>query len=74
MTGTQIRAARELLGWPLATVADRSGVAVGVLRLAEAAGDRTILSDIQGSNVRTAFFWAGVKFEDGVKLRKHSDL
>ena len=74
ITGPQIRAARELLGWPLATVASRSGVDVDLLRLAEAAGERSVLSEIQAANVRSAFFWAGVEFKgDLPELRKPAE-
>ena len=73
MTGAQLRKARTLLGWPIATIAMRSGLSVDLLRSVEAIEDREILTGAQSAGLHHVFYRAGVEMVDGdVRLRdKH---
>ena len=70
MTKTQCRAARAILGWSQAKLAERAGVGLSTVREFEAG--RRDPYDANMSAMRGALSGAGVEFldGDGVKLRK----
>jgi len=78
MTGNQIRAARSLLGWTQAQVAEVTGLSVPTIKRAEGSGS---ISASQGAidAIRAALETAGVEFiaenggGAGVRLRRRRD-
>ena len=75
MTGNQLRAARALIGWTQAQVADRANLSVPTVKRAEGAGALNA-SDRALTAIRAALEEAGVEFiaenggGAGVRLRK----
>jgi transcriptional regulator with XRE-family HTH domain len=72
LTGAQLKAARELLGWPQHRVAAELGVSQSAIARFELGKGR--LSALQTSVLKRAFEAAGVEFtnggEPGVKLSR----
>lgn len=74
MTGNQLRAARSLLGWSQAQVADATGLSVPTIKRAEGNGSISASSDAIAA-IRSALEAAGVEFipenggGPGVRLR-----
>jgi transcriptional regulator with XRE-family HTH domain len=74
MTGNQIRAARALLGWSQAQVAQHSGLSVPTVKRAEGAGAIAAAAEAVAA-IRAALVAAGVEFIPengggaGVRLR-----
>jgi hypothetical protein len=75
LTSAQIRAARALLRWSAADLADASSVAANTIRRAEVAEGQTTLTTPNDLAIRRALEAAGVEFIDangggqGVRLR-----
>nr|WP_206735505.1 helix-turn-helix domain-containing protein [Roseovarius sp. A46] len=75
MTGNQLRAARSLLGWSQAQVANASGLSVPTVKRAEGAGTLSA-SDSAKAAIRAALEGAGIEFiaenggGAGVRLKK----
>jgi transcriptional regulator with XRE-family HTH domain len=59
--GAQIRAARALLRWTIADLADQSGVSLATIHRAEMAKGKTAMTFANASAVRNAFEAAGVE-------------
>jgi hypothetical protein len=76
LTPAQIRAARALLRWSAAELAEAAALGANTVRRAEAADDETSLTAANELAVRRALEAAGVEFIDengsgaGVRLRK----
>ena len=76
LTSEQIRAARALLRWSAADLADASAVAANTIRRAEVAEVATTLTTANDLAIRRALEQVGVEFIDengggpGVRLRK----
>ena len=76
LTGSQIRAARALLGWTAQDLAHRSAVSLRTIRRAELAERRTSMTAANDLMLRRALEAAGVEFIDengggaGVRHRK----
>jgi hypothetical protein len=73
ITGAQIKAARELLGWAPWKLARFSRVPSAVIRRAESVDGEATITVYQEALIRNALLDAGVEFikgdEPGVKLR-----
>jgi len=73
ITGAQIKAARELLGWAPWKLARFSRVPSAVIRRAESVDGEPTITVYQEALIRNALLDAGVEFtkadEPGVKLR-----
>ena len=75
LTSAQIRAARALLQWSAADLANESSVGVNTIRRAEIAGDQIALTAANSAMLRGVLEAAGVEFIDengggpGVRLR-----
>jgi hypothetical protein len=65
LTGRQIRAARELLGWDRVWFARKAGIRVQTLLQAESFEDEADLSRTQERKIRDAVTSAGVEFVSG---------
>ena len=79
LSGVQIRAARALLGWDQARLAERAGVSTITVKRLEAAGEDIHAHFATIVKVKTAFEDAGVLFlgEEsglgyGVRLRRNT--
>ena len=79
LSGVQIRAARALLGWDQARLAERAGVSTITVKRLEAAGEDIHAHFATVLKVKTAFEDAGVMFlgEEsglgyGVRLRRNT--
>ena len=78
VTTRQIKAARALLGWSQATLAQRSGVSEPTIARLESEDGRLGGREGTGDKIRTAIEAAGVEFIEenggglGVRLRKRS--
>jgi transcriptional regulator with XRE-family HTH domain len=59
--GAQIRAARALLRWTIADLADRSGVSLATIHRAEITNGKAAMTFANASAVRNAFEAAGVE-------------
>jgi hypothetical protein len=76
LTAAQIRAARALLRWSAADLAEASAVGANTIRRAETTEGATALTNANDSALRRTFEDAGVNFIDengggaGVRLRK----
>lgn len=77
MTGNQLRAARALIGWTQAQVADKANLSVPTVKRAEGAGALNA-SDRALTAIRAALEEAGIEFiaenggGAGVRLRKET--
>lgn len=75
MTGNQLRAARSLVGWSQAQVAEKAGLSIPTVKRAEGQGAIAASSDAFAA-IRAALEAAGVEFiaenggGAGVRLRK----
>lgn len=75
MTGNQLRAARSLIGWSQAQVAEKAGLSVPTVKRAEGQGAVSASAEAVAS-IRVALESAGVEFIPengggaGVRLRK----
>jgi ribosome-binding protein aMBF1 (putative translation factor) len=74
-TGRQIRAARSLLGWSIATLAQAAGVAARTITRAEAAEDLPDMRTSTLRRIRQALEGEGIEFTQnangtGVRLRR----
>ena len=75
MTGNHLRAARSLLGWSQAQVAEASGLSVPTVKRAEGSG-AIAASPAAVAAIRSALEAAGVEFLDengggaGVRLKR----
>jgi transcriptional regulator with XRE-family HTH domain len=76
LTSAQIRAARALIRWSAADLAERSGVGVTTIRRAELTDSETALTRVNDRVIRRTLEEAGVEFIDesegagpGVRLR-----
>ena len=69
LTGRQIRAARALLRWNSAELADKAGVAPNTVVRAEAVDGVPPLYADSLDKIQTAFEAAGVEFLDGDGVR-----
>ena len=73
ITGAQIRAARELLGWPPSRLAQRAKVHSAIVRRAESVTGRAPVTVYQAALIRDALERFGIEFTDGdepgVKLK-----
>jgi DNA-binding XRE family transcriptional regulator len=80
VTTRQIKAARALLGWSQATLAQRSGVSEPTIARLESEDGQLGGREGTGDKIRTAIEAAGVDFVEenggglGVRLRKRSRL
>jgi ribosome-binding protein aMBF1 (putative translation factor) len=76
LSAAQIRAARALLKWSAADLADQSTLGVNTIRRAEVAEEETSLTAANEMAIRRALELAGVEFIDengggpGVRFRK----
>jgi transcriptional regulator with XRE-family HTH domain len=74
ITGEQIKAARELLGWTRFQLGQRANLHAAILELAEGAKGALPITPYHRALLRNALEAAGVEFTDGdepgVKLRK----
>ncbi len=76
LTGAQIRAARALVRWSAAELADASALGANTVRRAEVSDGETSLTTANDHAIRRALEAAGVEFLDengggpGVRLRK----
>ena len=76
LSSSEIRAARALLRWTAADLANQSAVSLRTIRRAELTEDETSMTVANDSAVRRALEAAGVEFIDengggpGVRLRK----
>ena len=72
ITGAQIRAARELLGWPPTRLAQRAKVHSAIVRRAESVDGESPVTVYQAALIRDALERFGIEFtngeEPGVKL------
>jgi transcriptional regulator with XRE-family HTH domain len=62
--GAQIRAARALLRWTIADLAEQSGVSLATIHRAEIANGKAAMTFANASAVRNAFEAAGVELLD----------
>ena len=62
ISGIQIRAARALLGWDQAKLAERAGVSIITVKRLEAAGEQIQAQFATVMKVKSAFEKAGVLF------------
>ncbi len=70
ITGTQIRAARYLVGISIEHLAESTGVAVATIRLAEGGEAELTATAVQLSAIRSALEDRGVEFlDDGTNVR-----
>ena len=73
ITGAQIRAARELLGWPPSRLAQRAKVHSVIVRRAESVDGESPVTVYQAALIRDTLERFGVEFtngdEPGVKLK-----
>ncbi|WP_202923955.1 helix-turn-helix transcriptional regulator [Rhodovulum sulfidophilum] len=78
MTGNQLRAARALLGWSQAQVAEASGLSIPTIKRAEGSGNLTASADAI-DRIKKALEASGVVFISpngggaGVRLRVRED-
>jgi hypothetical protein len=76
LSGAQIRAARALVRWSAAELAEASALGANTIRRAEVADGETPLTTANDQAIRRALEAAGVEFIDengggpGVRLRK----
>ncbi|WP_372572679.1 helix-turn-helix domain-containing protein [Ruegeria jejuensis] len=63
MTGRQLQAARDLIGWSQAKVADSAGVSVPTVKRAEGSGQVTASADAI-TKIRSALEAQGIQFLD----------
>jgi transcriptional regulator with XRE-family HTH domain len=75
LSGAQIRAARALLKWSAAELAQRCSLGVNTVRRAESTDNATSLTAANELAIRRAFESAGIEFIEngagpGVRLRK----
>jgi hypothetical protein len=74
ITGTQIKAARELLGWTRFQFGQRANLHPAIVERAESATGPVPITSYQRAILRNALEAAGVEFtngdEPGVKLRQ----
>lgn len=63
MTGNQLQAARTLIGWSQARVADAAGVSVPTVKRAEGAGKHSASSSAIGA-IQTTLEAQGIQFLD----------
>jgi ribosome-binding protein aMBF1 (putative translation factor) len=79
LSGAQIRAARALLSWSAAELAQASSLGANTIRRAEVSDGDTSLTMANDQTIRRALEAAGVEFIDengggvGVRLRKSAD-
>jgi hypothetical protein len=75
ITGTQMRAARAVLRWTTATLAEASGVGIATIKRAEVVDGPTSMTKPNIAAIRAALEAAGVEFIEqngggpGVRLR-----
>ena len=73
ITGEQIKAARELLGWTRFQLGQRANLHAAIVERAEGAKGALPITPYQRALLRTALEGAGVEFTDGdepgVRLR-----
>jgi transcriptional regulator with XRE-family HTH domain len=80
LRGAQIRAARALLNWSAAELAQQSSLGVNTIRRAEGMDESTSLTTANELAIRRTLETAGVEFIDengggpGVRLRKRQRL
>jgi transcriptional regulator with XRE-family HTH domain len=76
LTSAQIRAARALIRWSAAQLAERTSVGVTTIRRAELTASETKLTRVNDQAIRRVLEAAGVEFIDenggrpGVRLRR----
>lgn len=67
ITGGQLRAARGLLNWSVAELADRTDLAINTIRRAEATNDVPSITVKNMQLLRATFEEAGVEFIDAAE-------
>jgi transcriptional regulator with XRE-family HTH domain len=65
LTGSQIRAARALLGWKITELAEKAGISYAAVQRAEAVNSVPNMQVRNLAAIKTAFEKAGIVFIDG---------